>query len=625
MSSTGDVPNNIALSNAQGIRRNAGDSAFEAFPTPVLTGQASQYYGGDGDFHDIPTVLSAFLNDTASDITGYKTLTIAVPTAGEANSSASITGAATLVKAFSLTANVFDFISTQILHVHFHAERTAGTKTLTAFARVYHRTSGGTETLIGTSEVTGSITSKADFNVDVPVSDTVFSATDRFIVKLLGNPSGGGSDPTLVIYYQGTTASRVEIGTTPIASGGGHVVQDEGTPLAQRANLNFVGAGVTATDDAGNDATVVTIPGGAGIGGSSGSTNNAIIRADGTGGATVQSSLAAIDDSGGVNIPTGQTYNINGSPHAHTGFVSETLTDGYILVGNASNVAAGVAMSNDATISNTGAVTLKNTGPGATGPIGDGTNVAAVTIDAQGRVTALSAVAITAASGVTRSGATTDGHLAVWNGSSADSIKDGGAVPTGSGADIFGFGTLTPPPTLTNWTAANVSTYFSAVDSNSTIKFKCSLESGDRVRGYYRNYPATPKVTAAFIVGGYDSVYNQVGFIVTDTTKYKIFGTDMIGVPHWTYFDTWNHWVGEGSNANLRGYVGPLLWMQYEEDGSNRYFRMSPNGYDWITYLSETKTTSLTGTKIGVGAYVATAGVNSSPGIIGTLVHWVEA
>lgn len=44
------------------------------------------------------------------------------------------------------------------------------------------------------------------------------------------------------------------------STGGGHVIQDEGTPLTQRPNLNFVGAGVTATDDAGNDATVITIP-----------------------------------------------------------------------------------------------------------------------------------------------------------------------------------------------------------------------------------------------------------------------------------------------------------------------------------------------------------------------------
>jgi len=39
----------------------------------------------------------------------------------------------------------------------------------------------------------------------------------------------------------------------------GHVIQDEGTPLTARANLNFVGAGITATDDAGNNATKVTV------------------------------------------------------------------------------------------------------------------------------------------------------------------------------------------------------------------------------------------------------------------------------------------------------------------------------------------------------------------------------
>jgi hypothetical protein len=49
--------------------------------------------------------------------------------------------------------------------------------------------------------------------------------------------------------------------------GGGHVIQDEGTNRTQRSNLNFVGAGVTVTDDAANDATKVTIDGGGGGGG----------------------------------------------------------------------------------------------------------------------------------------------------------------------------------------------------------------------------------------------------------------------------------------------------------------------------------------------------------------------
>ena len=48
--------------------------------------------------------------------------------------------------------------------------------------------------------------------------------------------------------------------------GGGHVIEDEGTPLPQRTKLNFVGSGVTVTDDSGDNATVVTITGGGGGG-----------------------------------------------------------------------------------------------------------------------------------------------------------------------------------------------------------------------------------------------------------------------------------------------------------------------------------------------------------------------
>jgi hypothetical protein len=56
------------------------------------------------------------------------------------------------------------------------------------------------------------------------------------------------------------------IGPEGPPGGSGHVIQDETTPMTARANLNFAGAGVTVTDDAGNDATIVTIPGGAGGG-----------------------------------------------------------------------------------------------------------------------------------------------------------------------------------------------------------------------------------------------------------------------------------------------------------------------------------------------------------------------
>lgn len=48
--------------------------------------------------------------------------------------------------------------------------------------------------------------------------------------------------------------------------GGGHTIQNEGSPLSARTYLNFTGDGVTASDDDENDATVVNISGGSGGG-----------------------------------------------------------------------------------------------------------------------------------------------------------------------------------------------------------------------------------------------------------------------------------------------------------------------------------------------------------------------
>ena len=51
--------------------------------------------------------------------------------------------------------------------------------------------------------------------------------------------------------------------TTKLNKTGGHTIQDEGTPLTPRGNLNFVGAGVVASDGI-EDTTTVTVAGGGG-------------------------------------------------------------------------------------------------------------------------------------------------------------------------------------------------------------------------------------------------------------------------------------------------------------------------------------------------------------------------
>jgi trimeric autotransporter adhesin len=65
--------------------------------------------------------------------------------------------------------------------------------------------------------------------------------------------------------------------------------------------------------------------------------------------------------------------------------------------------------------------TLKNTGPGAIGPIGDSTHIAIVTIDAQGRITALTSLAVVCNNiqGVAVSAtAPTNGQVLTYNGTS---------------------------------------------------------------------------------------------------------------------------------------------------------------------------------------------------------------
>ena len=75
-------------------------------------------------------------------------------------------------------------------------------------------------------------------------------------------------------------------------------------------------------------------------------------------------------------------------------FGSKTLTNTHIFVGNASNVATDVVMSGDATIANTGALTLANTAVTAATYTVNGTTL--FIVDAKGRLTSASNITVTA-------------------------------------------------------------------------------------------------------------------------------------------------------------------------------------------------------------------------------------
>ncbi len=118
--------------------------------------------------------------------------------------------------------------------------------------------------------------------------------------------------------------------------------------------------------------------------------------------------------------------------------ISNSVASGNFLVGNAGGTAASVAMSGDATLANTGAVTLATSGVTAA-TYGSATQVAQVAVDAKGRVTSASNVTINDTTKLPLAGGTMTGAIAM-----------GGFDITGSGNILMntnkslGLSNLTP-------------------------------------------------------------------------------------------------------------------------------------------------------------------------------------
>lgn len=165
--------------------------------------------------------LSFFFSDTVSDVGGYF---VAESTSGggiESNVTTVINANPTLIKAFVTAINEpnTNTLKQGIYNVHIHAAKTAGTQIANIYAELYVRSSGGGETLIGTSGSSIPLTgTPVENNLHIVIStDIDILVSDRIVTKIYGVPSGGGSTPTVAIYMEGTTASRIELFITTAA------------------------------------------------------------------------------------------------------------------------------------------------------------------------------------------------------------------------------------------------------------------------------------------------------------------------------------------------------------------------------------------------------------------------
>ena len=99
-----------------------------------------------------------------------------------------------------------------VYELHFHAEKTAGTKNAEVYFKIYKRAAGGAETLLGTSEVTSAIGSgESEYSIHTSIIEQILLVDDRIVLKLFGSPVGLGSNPTISVYVEGVTLSRLTI------------------------------------------------------------------------------------------------------------------------------------------------------------------------------------------------------------------------------------------------------------------------------------------------------------------------------------------------------------------------------------------------------------------------------
>ena len=160
--------------------------------------------------------MDLFLTENASDIGTYFDLEVDVVTAAKENIVQSITaGSTTLIGSFvsilnNSTINDITLLESGIYNMHIHAEG-ANAKNLFVYFEFYHRTAGGTETLLGTSHDSGELTtSEADYDLHSIIEDEkAFVSGDRIVVKVYGR-NDSATARNVTIYMEGDTAARVE-------------------------------------------------------------------------------------------------------------------------------------------------------------------------------------------------------------------------------------------------------------------------------------------------------------------------------------------------------------------------------------------------------------------------------
>lgn len=221
-----------------------------------LSGDPTHYIGGDGLEHNLPGVTNFYMTDSVSTITGtFRRMVTTYPSGTEANMQVSAilgTGSVFPLTFVTSSGTMMSFLSSQEVRVYANAAIVAGTKGASVYAKLFKYTLPGTEVLLGTTDNIPVTAVESQIVLGASVPDTVFANGDRLELKFYAIPIGVGTDPTVAVYYDGLTSSRVEAGVNPASTVTntynfynnplGIMGQNGGIPLGTGTTLNVNGS-----------------------------------------------------------------------------------------------------------------------------------------------------------------------------------------------------------------------------------------------------------------------------------------------------------------------------------------------------------------------------------------------
>jgi hypothetical protein len=253
------------------------DAVFDALATKL-------------DINALPSNLVLYPTNVASDILGYFKMVTS-----QDDPSYNVTAIDFVTPAITTTSQLVGSVATTVgvlsgnpgilpnVGTIGNIKRNSGSGNATFYFEVYHRNLAGTETLIGTSNQTTSVTSSSyvEFEAFVIWNNGTFLPTDRIVIKYLANRVGSGSDPVYSFQFGGLTPTRtivpvpasvllnvpIQVGVTQIVDGtNGRVIYDDNgvigevevdsTPTLLSANL--VSSGGVATSLTNKQDTLVS-------------------------------------------------------------------------------------------------------------------------------------------------------------------------------------------------------------------------------------------------------------------------------------------------------------------------------------------------------------------------------